>query len=283
MKNLQVGEAKVSIVNLGHLSFKLKDVDNVPESEWKPNYSDVFENSRLYPSQCVHVLLPNASILVDAGDYARFASQDSEYTPKDYKPPPGLIEQLARAGVGVESITHVVITHAHYDHYSGVTTKKDDGTLVPAFPNARYFLGKADWTDEETQKALKDPASEDSKTLGALNKSRLLELVEGNLELLPGVRILAAPGESAGHQILKVSSFGHTLYCVGDLFHDPVEIENPSWMATWANAQTNLKSRESLIKASLQENAIIVASHMPVGKLENAEKGAKFVPLVEFL
>src|SRR5487761_1438924 len=283
MKTLQVGEAKVNVVNLGHLSFKLKDVESVPESEGKSRYSDLFENSKLYPSQCVHILLPNASILVDAGDYARFATQDSEYIPKDYKPPPGLIEQLTRAGVSVESITHVIITHAHYDHYSGVTTKKDDEPFVTAFPNARYFLGKADWADKETQKALKDPASEESKTLGVLNESGLLELVEGDLELLPGVRILAAPGESAGHQILKVSSFGHTLYCVGDLFHDPVEIENPSWMATWADAQTNLKSRESLIKASLQENAILVAAHMPVGKLENAGTGAKFVPLLELL
>ncbi|MGI0081570.1 MAG: MBL fold metallo-hydrolase, partial [Nitrososphaerales archaeon] len=212
-----------------------------------------------------------------------FASQGSEYIPKDYRPPPGLIEQLTHFGISVEGITHVVITHAHYDHYSGVTMKKDDGTLVPTFPKARYFLGKPDWVDERTQKSLADPSSDDSKTLGALKKFGVLELVEGDLDLVPDVRIIAAPGESSGHQILKINSSGSTLYCIGDLFHDPVEVENPSWMATWADPQTNLKSRESLIEDSLGENAVIVAAHMPVGKLVRNGKGAKFLPLLEFL
>src|SRR2546427_8867771 len=41
-------------------------------------------------------------------------------------------------------------------------------------------------------------------------------LVEGNRTLTPAVQLIAAPGESAGHQLVRVQSEGQTLYCLGD-------------------------------------------------------------------
>ena len=107
----------------------------------------------------------------------------------------------------------------------------------------------------------------------------LLELVDGNLDLTPEVRILAAPGESPGHQIVRVHSQGQTLYCLGDLFHHPVEVEQPAWMVKWADAYTNLTSRQWLIQAALQENALLVAAHMPVGRVEGTLANPRWVAL----
>jgi glyoxylase-like metal-dependent hydrolase (beta-lactamase superfamily II) len=273
---ISLGAAAVSVINVGDIRLKLAKTLNVPESEWRPRYGALFEQAFIFPSQCVHITLPGASVLVDAGDFTLSFPPDSPYFQPGYQPPPGVIAQLQEKGIHPGDITHLIITHAHFDHYSGVTTQHD-GHYVPAFLNARCFLGKADWENSETQQALQDPDSEDSHTLGVLHRLGLLELVEGERELLPGVRIIAAPGESPGHQIVRVHSEGQTLYCLGDLYHHAVEVEQPAWMAQWANPDTTVASRHALAEAALAENALLVAAHMPVGRLERTGSGVKWV------
>src|SRR6266567_2397666 len=88
--------------------------------------------------------------------------------------PPDLLTQLLERGIRPRDITHLVITHAHFDHYAGTTLERD-GRYVPSFPRARCFLGKADWDHPETQEALHDPTSADSRTFGVLQQAGLLE------------------------------------------------------------------------------------------------------------
>ena len=98
MRKLSVGNATVYLINLGDLGFKLKDVDSVPESQWRPKYADVFDNVHHYPTQSVFISLPGKSVLVDAGNYSLFATMDSEYIIPGYQPPPDLIEQISQIG-----------------------------------------------------------------------------------------------------------------------------------------------------------------------------------------
>ena len=50
-----------------------------------------------------------------------------------------LMRSLAEAGYTPESITDVLLTHFHFDHVGGAVKKNADGTLTPAFPNAKYW------------------------------------------------------------------------------------------------------------------------------------------------
>ena len=277
-RTISLGSAAVSVINVGDIRLKLAETLDVPESEWRPRYGDIFEQAFTFPSQCVHIALPGASVLVDASNFALSFPPGSPYFQPGYQPPPGLIDQLREQGIYPGDITHLIITHTHFDHYSGVTIQ-NNGHYVPAFPKARCFLGRADWENPDTQLALQDPESEDSHTLGVLYRLGLLELVEGERELIPEVRIIAAPGESPGHQIVRVHAEGQTLYCLGDLYHHAVEVEQPMWMAEWASRDANIASRRALAKAALAENALLVAAHMPVGRLERTGSGARWVTI----
>jgi glyoxylase-like metal-dependent hydrolase (beta-lactamase superfamily II) len=274
-RTILLGAATITVINVGDLVFRLSEVMNVPESEWRPRYAAEFEKPLSFPSQSMHIALPGASILVDAGDYAVAVSLNTPYVPPDYSPPPGLIDQLRERNISPQDITHVVITHLHFDHYSGVTIERN-GQYAPAFPNARCFVGRADWEDLETQEALKDPDSLESRTIGVLHSAGVLELVEGNVDLLPAVRLLTAPGESPGHQIVRVHSEGQTLYCLGDLYHDPLEVEHPTWMARWADVNTALASRRRLVEFALAEDALLVPAHMSPGRLERTADGVRW-------
>lgn len=277
-RTVMLGDATISIINAGDMMVDMAEELSVPESKWRPHYGSTFAGIKPYPSHSVHIALPGASILVDANDYQQAIALEPSFLPPNYTPPPGVVEQLASLGIRGEDITHLVITHAHFDHYIGTTVERN-GSYVPRFPNARVFLGRPDWDNRGTQKALRDPHSLQSRTLAILQRQGLLELVEGNRELSPEVRIIAAPGESPGHQVVRVHSQGQTLYSLGDLFHHPVEVEHPAWMVKWARAGANLASRRRLIEAALQEHAILVAAHMPPGRLEGTAESPRWVPL----
>lgn len=275
-RTISLGTATITVINTGNMMLKLSKVMNVPESEWRPRYSSVFEKPLPFPAQSVHIALPGASILVDANNYAISVPPGSPYLPRNYQPPPSLLDQLLEKDIRPPDITHLVITHAHFDHYVGITVERD-GQYLPTFPNAHCYLGRADWEDPEMQTSLQDPASDESRTFGVLHQHGLLELVEGNLALTQGVQIIAAPGESAGHQLVRVQSEGQTLYCLGDLYHHAVEVELPTWMATWANPETILPSRHSLVEAALAEHALLIAAHMPIGSLQRTPTGVTWV------
>ena len=276
---IPLGDVTITIINVGDMMVDMGEELAVPETTWRPLYGVSFAGPRPFPSQCVHIALPNASILVDAGDYAQAIALDPSYLPPAYVPPPGIVEQLQSQGIRPQDITHLIITHAHFDHYDGTTIERD-GTHVPRFPNARVYLGRADWDNPETQRDLLDPDSLESFTFGVLHKLGLLELVEGDLQVAPEVRIIPAPGESPGHQLVRIHSQGQTLYCLGDLFHHPAEVEHPAWMVKWANASANLSSRHALINAALQENALLLAAHMPIGRVEGTPEHPRWVSLL---
>lgn len=260
-ETLQIGDARVTALNAGSLRLLLSAEMAVPEAVWRPTYADLFERPGVCPSLSVYVEASGARVLVDIGDYRATVTPDSEYALADYTPPPPIAEQLASLGVTREDIAHVVITHSHWDHYAGVTTVGPDGP-APTFPHATYHLGAADWADAEMQTALRDPDSLEARTLGVLHAQGRLRLVAGREDIADGIEILPAPGETPGHQVVRVQSSGETLYIVGDLFHHSVELEHPDWMVTWADPATMLATRQWLMRDAQAERATIIAAHL---------------------
>jgi glyoxylase-like metal-dependent hydrolase (beta-lactamase superfamily II) len=269
-----LGAATVRVINVADLRLSLPEEMDVPESEWRPRYAAFFERPQRCPMQDVHIALPDLSLLVDASEYD--LEPDSEYALPDYVAPPGLLARLGDAGIQPEDVARVVITHSHFDHINGTTIERD-GAFEPAFPYARYLIGREEWEDEDTQTALGDPTSLVSQTLAVLRERGQLELVEGDLNLGNGVRLIHAPGETQGHHIVRVESEGKVLYCLGDLFHHQVEVEQPQWTMSWADQERILASRRALIEAALAEDALLVAAHIPgVGRLERTDEGVRW-------
>lgn len=268
---IQLGAATVTVISVGDIQANLAELLNKAEHVPPPGYAESFGQPLRMPIQCILIQLPAICVLVDASVYD--ISPDSPFAIPGYQPPPGLLTRLAERGVKPEAITHVVITHSHFDHISGVT-KKRDGHYEPCFPNARYYLGRPDWENPDMQTALQHTHSLANHTLGILHDKGLLELVTGTYSLSSEVQIMAASGETAGHQIVRVCSEGQTLYCVGDLYHHPIEIEHPEWMVHWANAAANQSSRRTLTGSTLVENALVVATHIStIGRLEATASG----------
>ena len=280
VRKIKIGAATISVINVGDMKADLTDWLKLSQDEWSPTYAEYFEGPFAVPVLCVHIKLPEVSVLVDAGSYN--LSPSSPDALPAYQPPPDLLDSLDQVGVLPEEIDHVIITHEHYDHYNGATIEKGV-SYTPCFPNARHYIGRSDWESPKLQKALQDPDSTESHTLGVLRNQGLLEMVDGNRNLGNDahgndIRIIAAPGETPGHQILRVHTQGETLYCLGDLYHHPVEVEQPQWTVNWADVDANLNSRRALEEVSPTENALLIATHIPtIGRLERTESGVAWV------
>lgn len=264
-----VGTATVAAISIGDVTLPLAPAmgRGAAELTGSDDLTDLARQT-LIPLQSVVMVTGDTVVLVDAGLYD--VGPDSEYFVPGYRPPPPLVESLRGIGVAPEDVQHVVITHRHWDHFNGTAV---DGT--PTFPRARHYIGALDWAAIETR--LADPASREARSIALVHRAGLLQTVSGDLDIAPGIRIIAAPGETPGHQIVRLESGASVLYALGDLYHHPAEFIRPTWMVSWADPVTTAASRRRLVPAALGEQATLVASHIPsVGMLSGTVDAARW-------
>ncbi len=267
--HLTVGDARVTVLTAGRFYAPPAELMTVPAAAQTPPLAAELAQPQLWPCWAVHIALDGLSILVDPGDY--FPGPDELWGVPFPTTPVGLDHELAAAGIAAEAINHVIITHAHEDHYTG-TVAVHDGVWRLRFPGARHYLGRADW--DALSKGGNLPNRGTGAILQHLWQRRRLELIEGIYPLAEGVTLVPAPGETPGHYLLRLHSRGQTLYCVGDLYHHPLEVEHPAWVASWVDPMTTRRSRHELTQAALAEEAWLIACHIPtVGRLVPTSTG----------
>jgi glyoxylase-like metal-dependent hydrolase (beta-lactamase superfamily II) len=169
---------------------------------------------------------------------------------------PGLAVALDELGIDPGAVTHVIITHPHGDHYAGVAFEQD-GDIAARFPNARHYIGRADW---EGNPARQQPGTA-LERLEMIDRLGLLELVDAPREIAPGVTIRTAPGETPGHCLVDVASNGERFLFLGDLVHLSCEVEHDTWMPPNANPATLAPTRERVFAEVAAEGPLLATAH----------------------
>ncbi|MEX2315387.1 MAG: MBL fold metallo-hydrolase [Thermomicrobiales bacterium] len=267
----RVGDAEVTLILEGVGPFPV-DL-NVPEAIWRPVVPEADADGNVsLASGGAYLRIGNASIVVDPGldDPGTPTSQLVEGVFAGWSFTPGFPGGLAHLGVQNDAVTHVVITHAHFDHCLGVAVERD-GALVPRFPNARYLLDRADWdlhftADGEQRPLAASPFVDVNRAmrdrLSVVMQAGLLDLVEGEHELTPGVTTIPAPGETPGHRALRIESDSAVCWHLGDLAHYAIEFEHPDWlMPVRRDAAAMLASRQRIMPQLVAEDALVTWSH----------------------
>lgn len=247
------GKMTVTLISEG--TFVWKPTLLVPEAEWRREMPEADAAGALVIDNHVAVIRAGtALIVVDPG----FDDPGCELSSLDgLVRTPGLIAGLGTIGVTSEQVTHVLITHTHGDHFAGLTVERD-GHRIPRFPNARHMLGRADWEGNAQRER---PDSPHTIHLGLIEQLGLLELVCGDYRVVPGVTMIAAPGESPGHSIVRVDGDGEVCYLLGDLFHHGCEVAHIDWMSPGRDPAAMRASRERLIADAVAQDATLVFAH----------------------
>jgi glyoxylase-like metal-dependent hydrolase (beta-lactamase superfamily II) len=197
------------------------------------------------------------------------------------------LERMAATGVRPEAVDYVICTHLHADH-CGWNTQLRDGRFVPTFPNARYLLGRREvdhWNPARpgfVPNPLSGPAIFDASVRPVI-EAGLADLVGDSHDVLPGLRIEAAPGHTAGHAVVHLQSAGRHALFTGDCFHHPLELVRPELdMGACEDFAVALATRRRLVAHCLAHDALVVPAHFAaphVGHLRQDGDGLRFVPL----
>lgn len=245
------GDAKVSVVSVGKSHWKPR----FPEGEeWTTSDTPVDETGRgIFGNNSLVIQVADRIIVVDPASFP--PDQDTLGWGSLLVPGPSLTASLATMGIAPEDVTDVAVTHLHFDHFSGVV----DGDAV-RFPNAVHHLPKADW---EAFVVRGEGARTDTirPILYNLERNAELNLVEGDVDLGDGLWLLATPGESPGHQVIRFEAGGERAYYTGDLLHFPIEYQRLDW-APHPNVTDALQgSRIRVFEDSAVKPSTIVMTH----------------------
>jgi glyoxylase-like metal-dependent hydrolase (beta-lactamase superfamily II) len=256
----QIGTATVTVISDGLLPIPTSFFP-APQAAWLRAHAAVDAEDRLIVDQAVILIQTgDATILIDPAFDDPDSRWQREFSAR-WKPrrTPGMAAGMATVRVRPEAITHVVITHAHIDHYAGVLVERD-GDLAIRFPNARHFLGRQDW---EGNPQRDEPQNDLAIRLGAIDRAGLLQLVDGDQEVARGVTMLHAPGETPGHAVVRLTSAGARFYALGDLCHHACEVAYPDWAMPHADLGTMRVSRERFFSEASASAATVVFTHEP--------------------
>jgi N-acyl homoserine lactone hydrolase len=140
----------------------------------------------------VHVIdLPDARVLVDTGM--------TQLHPAVADMDPRVIPLTAQADFDLGGIDAVVNTHLHFDHCGG-------NHLFAGRPTYVQLL------------ELEDARTVDDYTIREWVDAPGVEYVavDGELELMPGLRLVPAPGHTRGSQVVVVETGGRPVVIAGD-------------------------------------------------------------------
>jgi len=186
-----------------------------------------------------------------------------------------LLARLGAAGFAPDQIDVVVITHMHPDHIGGLM---EDG--APAFPNARYVTGAAEFDFFS-----KTPP----ERLAALVAGNVAPLADRMAFLSPGdavasgVEAVNAFGHTPGHMIYHVESEGARLMIAADTAnHFVASLQRPDWHVAFdMDKQAAAATRRRVFGMIAADRIPFVGYHMPgdgVGFVEPLGQGFRFVP-----
>ena len=168
---------------------------------------------------------------------------------------------LTKYGFNADDITDIINTHLHFDHAGG-NTKIDDGSIVPTFPNAKYWVTKEHW-ELANHPSQKDSGSFIEHDWKVLAENGMIETVNGNEPFIKGIDSYITQGHTAGLLHPMISDGTKTLFYGADIFPLAAHISIPWVMAYDVQPVVTMKEKEILLPKMQDEEWILFLEHDP--------------------
>lgn len=245
----------------------------IPKEVWERRAEPDERNRILLAMRCLYVETPATRVLVDTGaGNAPTAATRSAYAIRNEGSPTRLEDSLRDLGVAPDDIDVVVLTHLHFDHAGGAT-RREGGRIVPSFPRARHVVRRGEW---ETARSgdRRVAASYDPDALEPLAAHGLLDLVDGETEVAPGVRVVDMPGHTRDHQGVLVETGAETLCYPADLVPTAAHVAAAWIMAYDVEPLVTWSEKERWLTRAGADGWLLVFEHDPVVAAARARPAA---------
>lgn len=200
------------------------------------------------------------NVLIDAGVGDKLSAKDHQIYGIDRTV--DLAASLAAVGLAHADIDLVIATHLHFDHAGGFT-KVEGGEVVPAFPNARYVVRRGEW-DDAMHPNERNRASYLFDNYAPLASAGVIDFVDDDGEVFPGISVWRTGGHTMHHQIVRIDSAGKTGLFVADLIPTVAHLPDPWIMGYDLFPLDTLSAKKRWIPEAVEGEYVIFFEHDPV-------------------
>ncbi|MBY0550246.1 MAG: MBL fold metallo-hydrolase [Candidatus Obscuribacterales bacterium] len=229
----------------------------VPKTLWGKT-SQCDEQNRV-PLACnlLFIETPNANVLIETGMGPRWTERERQRY--EVKPLLDYDNFLASIGKCNNDVDAVVISHLHFDHAGGAVAFREN-KLVPAFPRARYYVQRGEWEFAHNANA-RAKGSYRHEDFAPLMEYGVLELIDGDTQIVPGVQVRVTGGHTSHHQVVVFESGDRK----GVYFADIIPTKNhlsPPWVMGYDHYPlTSCDIKSEYLATAAEENWLVVFDH----------------------
>lgn len=204
-----------------------------------------------------------ALVLLDAG----FGAELPEILVGRYelKREENLMDHLREAGYTAEDVTHVVLSHLDADHVGWALEP-------PSFPNATVYVQRT-----ALEEAREMPEGDGRKeAVPAVEKGveeGWCELLEGDREIVPGVRVEVRSGHSEGHQIIWIGSGDDVALYTADLAPAKIWLDPDLIAGVDTDPEAARKNRIEVLNEAEEKEAPVILYHEPKDAVVRIRRG----------
>ncbi len=201
-------------------------------------------NDLLFTQNICAIRSGDQIILIDTG-----LPLESETSP--------LLEGLKAVDIAPEQVKIVFFTHRDGDHVGGTFT--NGGEAV--YPNARHIMARKEYQDFAKDEAR---AEQFQKHFAPLVRKNLLEIVDNDAIIAPGISLVLTPGHRSGATSVLLESEGQKALLLADVMHAPVQVTHPDWSIKFdQDKEIAAKTRASILERAEREHILLAVPHAP--------------------
>lgn len=248
----------------------------VPKSIWSKHVPSDENNMVKISSRCLLIDTGDRRILVDTG----IGNKQSEkyfgyFYPFDRI---GLEKALEVEGYHAAEITDVILTHLHFDHVGGAVKWAADGiTPEVVFPNATYYLSRAQW-DTANEPNPREKASFFPENYMPLFEQGRLEFIYEDTNFCKGVDLEIKYGHTLGQIIPLVEYKGRIIVFAADFIASVFNIPMAYVPCFDIDPATTMKEKQDFYNRAVRDRYVLLFEHDYYNEcctLEETPKGVK--------
>jgi glyoxylase-like metal-dependent hydrolase (beta-lactamase superfamily II) len=271
-----LGELELTILTDGHYFLDGGAMFGVvPKPLWEKRAPANERNQILLGTNTIVVRTGKHTVVIETG----IGNKLSEKQRAIYDAQQLLPASFQAAGIKPEEVDIVINTHLHFDHCGWNTTRTPDGSILPTFPNARYFAHRGE-VDHGHLQLERDAVSYISDNYDPLIANGQMTLIDppagGLLQIVPGVSVEVFPGHTAQMMGVMLDSAGERACYISDLIPTSAHLDVTWVMGYDLDPLTCIEQRKRFLSRAIPEKWLVLFTHdhhHPMGYVEWNDRG----------
>lgn len=229
----------------------------VPKTLWQKKIAPDARNRVRLGLTCLLVRDGRHNVVIETGIGDKFDAKYADIYGVDHSTTLPL--ELKKRGLDDGDIDTVINSHLHFDH-CGWNVRRESSRLAPTFPRARYVVQRGEW-EHACAPNERDRASYVAEFFTPAEAQT--EFLEGDAEVLPGIRVEVLPGHTRNLQAVWIESEGRRAIFISDLVPTTAHLAYPWIMSFDLYPMETLANKRRLLPRLVDENVLVIFPHDP--------------------